>query len=243
MSPRKAASASSGHRRWWLWLGIVLLFLAVFPIVQVAWVRFQDPSVTPLMFLRSLEAGSSSRSAKDRQYQWRPWAQLPREFLKAALTAEDQRFFQHQGFDWKEVKLARLQAERTGKKPRGASTISMQCARSLFLWQGRSWIRKGLEVYYTFWMETLLSKQRILELYANVIEMGDQVYGIEAAAQSHYGVNASALTQQQCVALAAILPAPREWDPRKPSPRVIARIAKIQSQEKLVRFPQLDSRK
>lgn len=113
----------------------------------------------------------------------------------------------------------------------------MQCARSLFLWQGRSWVRKGLEVYYTFWMETLLSKRRILELYANVIEMGDGIYGIDAAARAHFGVEANQLTRAQCLALAAILPSPLTRNPRTPSPQVAARCAKILRQEKQVVFP------
>lgn len=193
------------------------------------------------MLLREAESRPPGHGTVQRQYQWRPLAQIPREFLKLVLTAEDQRFFQHGGFDWREVKLAQAQAERTGKPVRGASTISMQCARSLFLWQGRSWIRKGLEAYYTFWMEQVLSKQRILELYANVIEMGDGVYGIDAAARVHFRVDARSLSREQCAALAAILPNPREWNPRAPSPQLAARIAKILQQEKQVRFPQLDA--
>ena len=113
----------------------------------------------------------------------------------------------------------------------------MQCARSVFLWQGRSWLRKGLEAYYTVWMELFLSKRRILELYANVIEMGDGVYGIEAAARAHYGVEARALTRNQCAMLAAILPNPREWNPREPSAHLAARVQKILRQEPALHFP------
>jgi monofunctional biosynthetic peptidoglycan transglycosylase len=99
----------------------------------------------------------------------------------------------------------------------GASTITQQSARSLFLWQGRSWIRKGLEAYYTIWMELLLSKRRILELYVNVIEFGDGIYGIEAAAQHYYGKSARDLTREEAAMLAAILPAPRRWNPLAPN--------------------------
>lgn len=236
MSSRKAARSPT-RRRWWLWaLGVVLAF-AIVPVIQVALVRFIDPPITPLMLLRSAEARWEKRSVPERQYQWRPIERIPPDFLKFVFVAEDQRFFQHRGFDWREVELARKQAARTGKKPRGASTISMQCARSLFLWQGRSWIRKGLEGYYTFWMETLLSKRRILELYANVIEMGDGVYGIDAAARAHFSSDAGRLTREQCAALAAILPSPRTWNPRAPSPKLTARCAKILRQEKQVTFP------
>lgn len=189
------------------------------------------------MMQRSAEAWLGKRPVPPRQYRWRPIERIPRDFLKFVLVAEDQRFFQHHGFDWREVELARRQAERTGKKPRGASTITMQCARSLFLWQGRSWVRKGLEAYYTFWMEALLSKRRILELYVNVIEMGEGIYGIDAAGRAHFGVELDLLTREQCVALAAILPSPLTRNPRAPSPPVVARKNKILQQEKQVTFP------
>ncbi len=122
------------------------------------------------------------------RYRWIDLAQMPEMFLKHLWISEDQRFFQHDGFDWKEMDAAVEKAERTGKPVRGASTITNQCARSIFLWQGRSWIRKGLESYYTIWMELLLPKRRILELYANVIEMGRGIYGVEAASQYYFGV-------------------------------------------------------
>ena len=235
MKPRKAVKPATG-RRWWLWLGIAFLGLALLPILQVAWVRFSNPAITPLMILRGIEARGSGQPPSQRLYEWRPLAQIPDDFLKSVVTAEDQRFFQHHGFDWREVAMAKAQAKRTGKAPRGASTITMQCARSLFLWQGRSWFRKGLEAYYTFWMEALLPKRRILELYANVIEMGNQVYGIEAAARAHFHADARALSREQCAALAAILPNPREWNPREPSPKLAARIAKILREERRVRL-------
>ena len=114
-------------------------------------------------------------------------------------------------------------AERRHRPVQGVSTISNQCARSLFLWQGRSWVRKGLEAYYTFLMEHLLSKQRILELYVNVIELGDGIYGIEEAAEHYFRVPARQLTRSQCAMLAAMLPFPRGWDPHNPSPRLRAR--------------------
>ena len=138
-------------------------------------------------------------------------------FLEHLWISEDQRFFQHEGFDWKEMDLAVKEAERKGKPVRGASTITNQCARSIFLWQGRSWIRKGLESYYTIWMEMLLPKRRILELYANVIEMGRGIYGVEAASQHYFGVSARGLTREQSAMLAAVLPNPKGWDPTNPS--------------------------
>lgn len=160
-------------------------------------------------------------------YDWLAWPALPRTFLKAAWISEDSRFFEHHGFDWIEFDHAMARAQRTGEDPRGTSTITMQCARSLFLWQGHSYLRKGIEAYYTVLMEALLSKRRILELYANVIEMGPGVYGVEAASQFHYGMPARQLSLEQGAMLAAMLPAPRRWNPRHPSPRLATGKARI----------------
>jgi monofunctional biosynthetic peptidoglycan transglycosylase len=162
---------------------------------------------------------------------------MPEMFLKHLWISEDQRFFRHDGFDWKEMDLALKKAERTGKPVRGASTITNQCARSIFLWQGRSWIRKGLESYYTIWMEALLPKRRILELYANVIEMGRGIYGVEAAAQHFFGVNARGLTREQSALLAAVLPNPKGWNPAQPARALRRRQQRILLREREARFP------
>ncbi len=130
------------------------------------------------------------------------------------------------------------EAERKRKPVRGASTITNQCARSVFLWQGRSWIRKGLESYYTFWMEALLSKGRILELYANVIEMGRGIYGVEAASQHYYGVSARGLTREQSAMLAAVLPNPKRWNPTKPGAALRQRQRRILLREQNADFPE-----
>jgi monofunctional biosynthetic peptidoglycan transglycosylase len=240
LTRRKSPSTgkASGSRRFWWWAALgVTAFALLIPILEVASVRWINPPVTPLMLLRRVEARFGSGHSTQCLYEWRNIGQMPRDFLRDVWIAEDQRFFQHHGFDWREIRLARQRSERTGDDPRGASTITMQCARSLFLWQGRSWVRKGLEAYYTIWMELLLSKRRIFELYANVIEMGDGVYGIEAAARAHYGVDARALSHNQCLMLAAILPNPREWDPRNPTSKLTARCQKISRQESSVHFP------
>jgi monofunctional glycosyltransferase len=205
--------------------------------MQVGCVRVANPPLTPLMLLRSAEARLAGRPPPPRRYAWIDRAQMPRTFLRCVLTSEDQRFFQHHGFDWREIEAARLKAKRLGTPPRGASTITMQCARSLFLWQGRSVIRKGLEAYYTCWMELMLSKARILELYANVIEMGDGIYGVEAAAQAHFGTSALAMTREQSALLTAILPNPRERNPRDPSTTVRARAARILRNEPGLKVP------
>ena len=232
MAPRnpEKSSPSSRGRAWLKWSCWGALALLVIPIIEVGCVRGIDPPITPLMLLRPLEARLEKKPSRIRYYNWIPLSQMPRDFLQAVVLSEDQRFFQHHGFDWKQIAIARQEAERKGKSPRGASTITMQCARSLFLWQGRSWVRKGLEAYYTFWMERLLSKRRILELYANVIETGDGVYGLEAAAQFHYKRTAARLTRDQNAMIAALLPNPRHWDPHQPNKALTRRHARILEQ-------------
>ena len=171
-------------------------------------------------------------------YHWIDLPQIPEMFLKHLWISEDQRFFQHEGFDWKEMELALKEAERKKKPVRGASTITNQCARSIFLWQGRSWIRKGLESYYTIWMEMLLSKRRIFELYANVIEMGRGIYGVEAASQHYFGVSARGLTREQSAMLAAMLPNPKKWDPTHANRILRWRQQRILRREEDANFPE-----
>ena len=198
------------------WILILLVVLLLIPAMQVAVVRFVNPPLTLPMLIDQGGAMFSSAPKHPLLYRWIDLPQIPEMFLKHLWISEDQRFFQHEGFDWKEMDLAVKEAERKGKPVRGASTITNQCARSIFLWQGRSWIRKGLESYYTIWMEALLPKRRILELYANVIEMGRGIYGVEAASQHYFGVSARGLTREQSAMLAAVLPNPKGWDPTKP---------------------------
>lgn len=224
---RKSPKKGTRGRNWLRWVLLLFLGLLVLPILQTGCVRWVDPPVTPLMLLRKAEARLDGKIPAATRYEWRSLNAMPREFLHFALVAEDQRFFQHNGFDWKEVRAAQRDAKRTGKPMRGASTISMQCARSLFLWQGRSWIRKGLEFYYTFWLETFVPKHRILELYANVAEMGDGVYGVAAASRAHFGVDPRALTREQCARLAALLPAPRQWNPNQPTTKYERRVRRL----------------
>jgi len=199
--------------------------LVLIPIFEVLYVRFFNPPVTTLMIVRRVEAMATKRYRGEINYRWIPLNQVPDDFLDGVWQMEDSRFFSHEGFDWIEMEEAIQRAKRRNQPVRGVSTISNQCARSLFLWQGRSWIRKGFEAYYTFLMELLLTKQRILELYVNTIELGDGIYGIEAAAQHYYRVPARQLSRSACAMLAAMLPYPRGWDPHNPSPRLRVRYA------------------
>ena len=185
-------------------------------MLEVLAVRYLDPIYTPLMLIRRIQGPVNSAATPKPAYRWVPLSNVSPNFLKSVWQTEDARFFTHNGFDWVEVEQALADAERRGKPVRGASTITMQCARSLFLWQGRSWIRKPLEAYYTILMETILTKRRIFELYVNVIETGDGIYGVEAAARYYWNSTAKRLTQSQSAALTAILPNPRFRNPLKP---------------------------
>ena len=224
-------------RTWRKRILILLVALLVIPAMQVAVVRFIDPPVTLPMLIDRAGAMFSSGPKHPLRYHWIDLPQIPEMFLEHLWISEDQRFFQHEGFDWKELEVALKEAERKEKSVRGVSTITNQCARSIFLWQGRSWIRKGLESYYTIWMEMLLSKRRILELYANVIEMGRGIYGVEAASQHYFGVNARGLTRQQSAMLAAVLPNPKGWDPTKPNRTLRWRQRRILQREREANFP------
>ncbi|MGO3771260.1 MAG: monofunctional biosynthetic peptidoglycan transglycosylase, partial [Vreelandella alkaliphila] len=155
----------------------------------------------------------------DIQRQWRSWDNLSSNAKLAVIAAEDQRFPQHRGFDLVELKRA-LKASLDGERLRGASTLSQQTAKNVFLWSGRSWARKGLEVWFTLLIEMLWSKQRILEVYLNVAEWDTGVFGLEAAAGHYFGASGSALTERQASLLAAILPSPRTRSASRPDAQV-----------------------
>ena len=234
---RQKTAPSSGRRRWVKWLTRGVLACLFLPAAEVGCTRFVDPPATPLMGIRWVQDRLAGEPHPRVLYHWLPWRELPVGFLKAAWVSEDSRFFRHHGFDWIEMRHALDRAERTGKDPRGSSTITMQCARSVFLWQGHSYVRKALEAYYTVWMELLLSKRRIFELYANVVEMGPGVYGVEAASRYHYGEPARRLAPEQDALLAALLPAPRRWNPRSPTPRLLARQQRVLRELPLAKWP------
>lgn len=214
------------------------LVTTLFPIVQVIVVGLVDPPTTGPRIVRRIGGLFKSCEYKPNEFRWLDLGNSNSNFLVCALASEDRRFFEHSGFDWKEIRGAWDESKETGKPARGASTITQQCARSLFLWQGRSWIRKGLEAYYTFWMELILSKRRILELYVNVIEFGDGIYGIEAAAHHYYKVPASQLTHEQAAMLVAIMPSPKKWDPFNPSDRVLSRQKRILENQENYTLPE-----
>ena len=189
-----------------------------FLLVSVFWVialRFINPPITLLMVLRNIERKADGKSFKTEK-KWVKFEDMSDNMKRAAVSAEDQLFLKHLGFDLKAIEKA-FESNQNSKKVKGGSTISQQTAKNVFLWPGRSWIRKGFEAYFTLRIELLWSKERILEVYLNVIEMGDGIYGAEAAAQSYFGKSCRNLKRSQAALIAACFPNPRRWTPRKPT--------------------------
>ena len=141
---------------------------------------------------------------------------------RAVIASEDNLFCEHSGFDWRAIGDA-AEEYAAGRRMRGASTISMQVAKNLFLWPGRDFVRKGIEAYLTVFVELLWSKRRIMEVYLNIAEWGDGIYGVDAAARAHFGKAPAALTPREAALLAAVLPNPREWSPARPTPYIAGR--------------------
>ncbi|MDB5105185.1 MAG: monofunctional biosynthetic peptidoglycantransglycosylase [Fibrobacteres bacterium] len=197
------------------WIRYLVLGFFLSTTAAVLFFRFVPPPITPLMAIRGIGNalhGNSPILDKD----WEPMENISPRLAEAVVASEDQRFFDHHGFDLDAI-VSAFTVNGRGKRKLGASTITQQTAKNLFLWPERSWTRKGLEAYFTFLLELLWSKQRILEVYLNIIETGDGTYGAQAAAQRYFHVTASALTAPQAALLAAILPNPRKWSPVNPT--------------------------
>ena len=223
---------------------ILLRLAATFIIGSVALVllyRFIDPPVTPLMLIRPLEGLGQGRIvgiSKD----WISIDEVDPVLLRSVIAAEDARFMTHGGIDWEAVEEARIYNEKhQGEKVRGASTITMQCARNVFLWQGRNYLRKGLEAWFPYLIEFLWGKERILEVYINVIEWGDGIYGVNQASLEYFGTPAGELTERQAALLASVLPNPRRWSPAEPTPWIEKRTASIIKGARIVSIDQLSS--
>ena len=189
--------------------------------------RFLPVPLTPLMILRSVESIGEDRFVGI-QKEWVSLDEISPAMQKAVLKAEDYRFFEHHGFDYEAIQKA-LKYNETHKRKKGASTISQQTAKNVFLWPRRDWIRKGLEAYFTVLIEFVWPKERILEVYLNVIEVGRGVYGVEAAAQKFFKKSAKNLTSAQSALIAAVLPNPRKFQVDRPSIYVLARQRRIQN--------------
>lgn len=190
--------------------------LGVFGSVAiVGMLRWVDPPFTAMMFQQPVPLASI-------EHVWVPRTRIAVAAAHAAIASEDQRFLLHNGFDLASIEKA-LQDYRAGDGLRGASTITQQVAKNLFLWPGRSFVRKGIEAYFTLLIEACWPKERILEVYLNIAELGTGVFGVEAAAQRFFDTSAANLTQEQAALLAGVLPSPRRFDVRAPSDYLASR--------------------
>lgn len=221
---RKSKSKSGFNivKKWFLRL--VLGFIGI-TILWVIALKFINPPITYLMIKRGFEWKAADKGFKIEK-EWLNYDELSTNLKKAAIAGEDAHFLKHSGFDTKAIREA-FEKNKDGKPLRGGSTISQQTAKNVFLWPQRSWLRKGLETYFTFLIELFWSKKRILEVYLNVIEMGQGVYGAEAAAQYYFDKSAKSLTKKEAALLISILPNPRKWDARRPSRYVNSRANSI----------------
>lgn len=223
----------SPKRKFWRKLGRIVLKIFLFCFVSsLLWVillKWIPVPFTPLMTIRSIEGSFSTKKNSQIYYQWMPYSKISSHMGIAVVASEDQNFPTHHGFDYEAIKRA-MDENKVRKIKRGASTISQQVAKNVFLWNGRSYIRKGLEVYFTGLIEFIWGKKRILEVYMNVAEMGPNTFGVQAAARYAYGKNASKLTSAEAARLAAILPNPNIFSAKRPSSFIIARQNQIMRQ-------------
>lgn len=214
-------------RRWGRRLLWLMLLAVGVPVLQVLVLRFVDPPLSMFMAIRQVEAWTGGEGDFRLHYQWRDLDRIAPSLPVSVIAAEDQNFARHRGFDLEAIEQARAHNARGGRT-RGASTISQQTAKNLFLWSGRSWVRKGMEAWYTVLIEVLWPKTRILEVYVNVAEFGDGVYGAQAAARRHFGKDAAQLSAGESARLAAVLPSPRRYSASRPGPYVQRRAQWIQ---------------
>ena len=205
---------------------MALAILLLLPVPVIALYRFVPPPVTPLMLIRAAQGAPIDK-------EWVPLTRISPALARAVIASEDARFCWHHGFDWIEIDKA-YRGWQEGERLRGASTISQQLARNLLLWPGGGYLRKGAEAYLTVIVEALLSKERILELYLNLVEWGRGIYGAEAAARAHFGRHAAQLSPREAALLAAVLPDPRAWRPERPTAYLEERAGTI-----LARMPEV----
>lgn len=203
--------------RWVAKIAVVMFALSIAITVAYRWI---NPPITLLMISRALNGADINKK-------WVPLDEISPNLVRASIASEDNHYLGHRGFDLGAIYDA-IDERNSGKRQRGASTISQQTAKNVFLWSGKSWIRKGLEVYFTFLIEHIWGKERIMEVYLNVIEMGNGVYGAEAAAQHYFGRSSSKLTQRQAALIVAAYPNPRQRDPAHPTAYLNKRASQIQ---------------
>lgn len=194
----------------------VLLWFFAISIGLVILYRFVPVPITPLMVIRLFEQAVDEKRELRLKKDWVSMDEISKNAPQAVYASEDQKFLEHSGFDIEAMKKA-WEGNKQGKRIKGASTITQQTVKNVFLWQGRNYLRKGLEAYFTVLVELIWSKERIMEVYLNVIEMGDGIYGIEAASQEFYKKPAANLSRAEAAMIAAVLPNPIRWSPARPT--------------------------
>ena len=214
-------------RKIWRWTKRLVLFFFPSSIIVVLLYRFVPVYVTPLMVIRTVEQLVDGKKV-EWHHRWVPIEKMSRYMPMAVIASEDNRFMTHHGFDFEELRKV-IEENKLRKRPRGASTITQQTAKNVFLWPGHSYVRKGFEAYFTVLIELFWGKERIMEVYLNSIETGKGIYGVEAVAQQHFHKTAARLTRSQCALIAATLPNPRRFNSAAPSGYMLRRQAQIVS--------------
>lgn len=227
-----------GFRRWFLKLLLIKIPVAfvVFSVLWVLMLKWVPVWFTPLMISRSIEYRNDDSFKTHKK--WRSYENISPELAKAVIASEDNLFAEHNGFDWKEMKKAIRDHREKGKKLRGASTISQQTAKNVFLFPSKSFVRKAFEAYFTVLVELIWGKERILEVYLNVAEMGKGIYGAEAASQEFFDKNAAGLTRREASLIAACLPNPIERHADRPSQYVAKRAGQIRTLIPKIAYPE-----
>ena len=217
----------------------LILFFLISSIGLVIVYKWFPVYITPLMVIRSVQQLTKGESGKW-HHTWVPFDKISSKLPMAVIASEDNRFASHNGFDYEEIKKS-MKENETRKRKRGASTISQQTAKNVFLWPQSSWVRKGFEVYFTFLIELFWSKERIMTVYLNSIEMGKNIYGAQAVAKNHFHTTAAKLNASQCALIAATLHNPNKYNSAKPSSYMLKRQQQILRLMSLVpQFPPQD---
>jgi monofunctional biosynthetic peptidoglycan transglycosylase len=217
--------------RWTLIAGLAAFLVTALPVVAMRWM---NPWYSAFMLDAALDARRDGRANYHTDYRWANYEHISPYARVAVIASEDQFFPYHSGFDFKSIREAmeynEKQANKRKPRMRGASTISQQVAKNLFLWPGRGWLRKGLEAYFTLLIELTWPKERILEVYLNIAQFGDGIYGVETAALRYWHIHARQLTREQAATLAAVLPSPVRFHANAPSAYIQLRREQIMAQ-------------
>lgn len=205
----------------------LMLYAAFIFVISSISIVFINKYINPIISLHIIERAIEGNGL---DLSWRDYEEISPNFFRAVIAAEDARFFTHKGVDWRAVKDAqRYNKAKKGKKKRGASTITMQTAKNVYLNHSRTYVRKAFEVWFTYLTEIIWGKKRILEVYANIVETGPGIYGVEAASQKFFNKPAAKLSKREAALIAAVLPNPIRWSPAKPTAYINKRASKIQA--------------